>query len=565
MWDLVGGSVREIVAVAYGQLLVPIAVAGVACVLALATVVVTHRRSRVMEPDEARVPAGPAVILMVVAAVVMGVAATRSDVLENGLLRKPAGEIITWVVNGVTDVDRDGFGIVGRSSDGDPFNAEVFPYAADVPGNGIDEDGVGGDLPAGTAPFRDVPIASAAWTRRPDVVLVVLESFRADVVGAQFEGTPITPVLDGLAAKGLGVRLAYSHNGYTVQSRFHLFSGTLAGPPGAPTLIDDFKAQGYLVGYVSGQDESFGGPLYDIGFGRADVSKDARSDRAERYSTASTPGSLAVPMTVVERNVQALLAQAATDRPLFLCVNFHDTHFPYSHDRMDSLTSPERLSRERIVPGERNRLWATYTNAAANVDRAIGHVIDAVRTVRGAEPGIVVISDHGESLFDGGFLGHGYDLNEAQTRVPLVVANMPMTLPEPFVQADLRSALLAAMSAPAEGGRPGTRPREPGLRAFQYLGDLARPKQIAFIARGGRLIYDFRSDRVQMSPGPWVRPDELPTSDHEEFLALIRYWERIQLACGLARRPPARLASIRCPRACVCSSTASSEARPRSC
>ena len=528
MLDLVNGDITEIFAVSSGQLVGPVFVALAACATAGASIWAVQRYTAPDRGEAVRAPVLMPLLLTLAGAVGLGVAATQSDVLENGLLRKPAGQLFAAVVNAATDVDRDGFGIVGRSSDPDPFNASVYPYAVDVPGNGVDEDGVGGDLPASAQAYRDAPMPSAAWARTPDVVLVVLESFRADLVGARFEGKPVTPVLDALAARGVANPAAYSHNGYTVQSRFHLFTGGLAAAPAAPTLIDDFKARGYHVGYFSGQDESFGGAQYAIGFARADESSDATADRSKRYSTSSTPGSLAVPLTVVEERIHGFLGRAPRDKPLFLSVNFHDTHFPYTHPGIETLVSPTRLRREDIVPGEKDRLWATYANTAANVDRAIGSVIDAVRTARGAEPGVVVTSDHGESLFDGGFLGHGYGLNEAQTRVPFVVANLPMQMSAPFAQSELRPALLAALEAPAGDTRPSLRPRG-DAPIFQYLGDLARPRQLAFLRPAGRFVYDFRSGRVKAGAADWLRPGDLPKAEHEEFLDLVHFWERIQL------------------------------------
>jgi arylsulfatase A-like enzyme len=527
MLDLVNGDMKEIVAVSSAQLVGPAIVALAACAVAGASVWAVQRYAAGGDAAE-REPVLAPVALAVAGAVALGVTATRSDVLENGLLRKPAGQLFAAVVNAASDVDRDGFGIVGRSADPDAFDASVYPYAVDVPGNGVDEDGVGGDLPAAAQPFHDAPMPKGSWARRPDVVLVVLESFRADLVGARFEGKPVTPVLDALAVRGLSNPAAYSHNGYTVQSRFHLFTGSLAAAPGATTLIDDFKARGYHVGYFSGQDESFGGPQYGIGFARADESSDARADRARRYSTSTTPGSLAVPLTVVEGHIRDFLGRAPRDQPLFVCVNFHDTHFPYTHPGVETITSSTRLAREDIVPDEKARLWATYANTAANVDRAIGSVIDAVRKARGGEPGIVVTSDHGESLFDGGFLGHGYGLNESQTRVPFVVANLPMQMTEPFAQSELRPTLLAALEAPEGPARPALHPRG-DAPIFQYLGDLSRPRQVAFLRPDGRFVYDFRSGRVKAGAADWLRPGDLPKAEHEEFLELVRFWERIQL------------------------------------
>ena len=109
------------------------------------------------------------------------------------VLRKPAGKVLALAADTLTDVDDDGFGVANRLSDPDPNDARIFPYALDVPGNGVDEDGVGGDLPAGLPPYTE-SIDAARWSRRPDVVLIVLESFRFDVLGGRFEGRTITPV-----------------------------------------------------------------------------------------------------------------------------------------------------------------------------------------------------------------------------------------------------------------------------------------------------------------------------------------------------------------------------------
>jgi arylsulfatase A-like enzyme len=339
-------------------------------------------------------------------------------------------------------------------------------------------------------------------------------------------------VLDALAARGVAVRHAYSHNGYTVQSRRHIFTGSTADIRGASTLIDDFKGNGYETAYFSGQDESFGGAEQGVGFDRADAAYDARSDRDRRYSTFTTAGSLAVPHGVVTERVAAFLASRTPERPLFLYVNFHDTHFPYHHAVIEPLLAAPVLPPGAIVPSRAGDLRAMYLNTAANVDRAIGTVIERVRETTGREPGVVVLSDHGESLFDEGFLGHGYALNDAQTRVPLIVANLPLVVPEPFGQADLRVALNAALAGDSRSAPVVERRNEP---VFQYLGVFDRPAQIAFTTAEGRTIYDFRADRVLLD-GAWRRPDTLApdSAARDRFLTLVHTWERMRLARGEA-------------------------------
>jgi hypothetical protein len=308
-------------------------------------------------------------------------------------------------------------------------------------------------------------------------------------------------------------------------------SGHLATDGDGRTLIDDFKANGYLVGYFSGQDESFGTAEYHVGFDRADVSYDARVDRDRRYSTFTTAGSLAVPFGVVLERVGEFLRDRGSDaKPLFLYVNFHDTHFPYSHNQVQAITSSTRLVRSDIVATERDALWATYANTAANVDSAVGTLLAAVSRTRGRDPAVIVTADHGESLFEEGFLGHGYALNDVQTRIPLIASNLPVAIEEPFAQRELRTALGRALQVSADRPATPTVREAPDKAIFQYLGTLARPNQIAFLTTTGRTLYDFRAQRVKVGAAEWRRPEDLPAPRQVDFMRLIHEWERMILA-----------------------------------
>jgi glucan phosphoethanolaminetransferase (alkaline phosphatase superfamily) len=467
-------------------------------------------------------------LLMTVATPVVAVARLQSDVLDNGLRRTPASGWLSQIVDRVSDFDGDGWGILGQPGDAALFDARIHPYAIDVPGDGIDEDGVAGDLPASATPFIDARPSDAPWRIDPDVVLILLESFRADAIGARVDGVEVTPVLDRLAANGVSAPLAYSHNGYTVQSRWHVLTGSLA-TLSKSSLVDDFKAHGYETGYFSAQDESFGGPAWTAGFTRADVAYDARADVRLRYSTFTTAGSLAVPYPVLSSRVGAFLDRRRRDRPLFLYVNFHDTHFPYHHAAIAPLLPAPVLSPSQIAVGRAADLREMYLNTAANVDRAIGQLLADVRRTTGRAPAVIVLGDHGESLFESGFLGHGYALNDAQTRIPLIISNLPATVPQPFGQSDLRGVISGALARGDAAARPQLHV-DASRRVFQYLGTLDRPAAIAFVSSRGRLVYDFRSDRVIDGGAAPRRPDSLTHDVREEFVALVRTWERMRLA-----------------------------------
>lgn len=539
MFDLSGRSPSEILAVSSAHLLWFGGLAGIGAVgLAVAVGVLRSRgRSVVSRVEQVtfRRAVLPAAILFCLGLV--GTTALRlgSVVVDTGVAWKTAGRVLGNVVLTASDFDRDGASMFSRPGDPALFDARIRPYAPDVPGNGIDEDGVGGDLPASLPPYTEPPVQSTPWRIKPDVVLVFLESVRADVIGQAYGGLSVTPTLNALAAAGISSARAYSHNGFTVQSHQHLFTGSVADIRGRRTLIDDFHAQGYQTAYFSAQDESFGGAQYDIGFARAEVSSDARRDVDRRYTTFTTPGSLAVPYQVVVERVSSFLRERSRDKLLFLVLNFQDTHFPYRHAAIRPILSAVALDRSEIAPSHADALRAMYLNTTRNVDDAIGGVIEAVRKALGREPGVIVLSDHGESLYDEGFLGHGYALNDAQTRIPLVVANLPIVVEEPFGQSDLRDAIARAFAVAAPGAGPQLR-QDASKSTFQYLGSIERPVQIALTSITGQVAHDFRTGRVQVDRAGWRRPEALEPDGFRRWRELVHQWERMVLAREQARR-----------------------------
>jgi arylsulfatase A-like enzyme len=541
MFDLTGRQVSEMLAVASPHLVLPGllsvgAVSGVG-----AAVWAVNRLGNRAHRERGRVSRRTAVgaaALFVAGFLAAAVAGATSDTLEDGLRRKPVGNTYTRLTAAITDFDGDGYGIGGRLSDPAPFDSAIYPYALDIPGNGIDENGVGGDLPSAEPAYVERTAPTTPWPHRPNVVLIVLESFRADVVGRQLNGHPVTPVLDGLAREGVSSSRAYSHNGYTVQSRYHLFTGSLVGLRQDGSILDDFKRNGYETAYFSAQDESFGGPAAGVGFERADVSYDARQDRDRRYSTFTTAGSLAVSHRTLQERLDEFLASRDGSMPLFLYLNFHDTHFPYHHREIESLISTVSVAQRQITPSRREALFEMYLNTAANVDRAVGTALDAVARAVGGPPAVIVTADHGESLFDEGFLGHGYAINDVQTRIPLIVRGLPMEIVEPFGQVDLRDTLLGALARDDGETRPRL-VRAAGKTVFQYLGNIHKPRQIAFHDGEGRIIYDFRDDRVVLPDGARLRQQAaLEGPAAEPFLTLVHYWERMMLARAAGAAPP---------------------------
>lgn len=526
MFDLVGRKPVEFVAVASAQMLGVVLALVVGAGTAAVLLGLVNRRFPAGAIGSPRVrtwgwwAAGFLVVIALTTSMRL-----YDDALDNGLRRKPAGQVLGAVVTSTTDVDRDGYGLLSRPSDPAPFDARVYPYAVDIPGNGVDEDGVGGDLPTATTVAQDA--LPTRFVQSPPVVVIMLESFRADLVGRRDEGRPVTPVLDALAATGTIIP-AFSHNGYTVQSRFHLFTGRLSGQGRPGTLLEDFRRNGYELAYFSGQDESFGGSEYDVGAEAADIFYDARQDVARRYTRFTTAGSLGVSSAVVLERVEAYLARRQQSKPLFLYVSFYDTHFPYTHDGIATLVDATRVSQSDIQPARKDDLHRMYRNTAANVDKAVGELLQLVARHVDQPPVTIVLADHGESLFDEGFLGHGYAINDVQTRIPLIVSGVTLHTCAPIGQADVRAALTSALALePAAEGTPALPCASP--RVFQYLGSIDRPRQIAFTDGESRVWWDFRARRGRVAGGPWLPERDLSTADRERVLAVVHFWERLRL------------------------------------
>jgi hypothetical protein len=477
----------------------------------------------------------PLLGLVLLAIALSAAGRTADPTLDWGIGWKASGRVTGALLQRVLDADRDGYGLVSRPPDPANFDASIHPWAVEVPGNGVDENGVGGDLPVAASAYTEPAIPSPVFRQRPDVVLVLLESVRADVVGMQIGDRPVTPVLSAIARRGIEVPYALSQTGSTASSRFHLFTGSLAALHRQPPLVDAFNANGYQTVYVSGQDESFGTPGWAVGFERATYRYDARQEPQRRYTQFATAGSLAVPFDVVNEHVERFLASVRRDQPLFLYVNYHDTHFPYWHKRVKPLVSPVVVDASDLSASRAPELRAMYFNTVANVDAAIGRVLDTVRRTRGAEPAVIVTSDHAESLFDEGFLGHGFGVNLFQNQVPLLAGNIDIELPSQVGLAEVRARLLAALG---QERRPAPTPvlnATERPRVYQVAGGLDSPVQIGFFENGQEFVVDLRDQRVREGAAPWRKLGGLDEATAARVRELIWYWEAMALARQNAR------------------------------
>ena len=449
-----------------------------------------------------------------------------------GFERKASGQLAKFLLDELSDLDRDGYGALSRPADPAALDADVYPFATDRPGNGIDENGLAGDHPtdfalAGTD-FE--ALQRETWQTRPHLLLIYLESFQAGLIEKDTpEGRPVTPFLRSLAVAGNASDHAYVHSPWTLDSRAQLFSGRISPVPGESTLIDDLLARGYTVAYLSGQDESYGKSEEVLGTGRAHHFYDARADAERRTSRTTAPVSLQVSWKTLLGRVREFLDGWDGEGPLFLYVNVVDTHFPYWHDEIDDLLGVPPLLRSQIRARNEEHVRRAYDKTARNVDVAVDRIVAAFRKKIGeADHGILVTADHGQALYENGLLGHGRSLDALLTQVPFLVWGIGGEWPEPIGPTDVRALIARNLGRARVSGKP---PRarfvqDPSRRLFQYAPSLARPAFLGAQGVADRLEFVLHRGKLRRVPVGGGAPRQIAERG-ADFERLVWQWERL--------------------------------------
>jgi len=280
------------------------------------------------------------------------------------------------------------------------------------------------------------------------VLLVTIDTLRADALGSYGKADAGTPTLDRLAAEGVRFERAHAQNVITLPSHANILSGRYpfdhgirdnAGfrfPAGSDTLATLLKARGFHTGaFVSAfpLDSRFG---LDRGF---DVYDDRFGDRGSHtaFRMEERPGG-----ETMSAALRWLGAQGSS--PTFCWVHVYEPHFPY--------TPPEPFaSRYRDDP---------YQGEVATADSILKPLLEPILDAgRGGRTLVVMTADHGEARGEHGEMTHGIFAYEGTLHVPLVFYQptllAPRTVASPVRHVDLLPTILDALGVAAPAGLPG--------------------------------------------------------------------------------------------------------------
>jgi arylsulfatase A-like enzyme len=265
--------------------------------------------------------------------------------------------------------------------------------------------------------------------RGTDLLLVTIDTLRADFVSAYGAGFESTPTFDALAVQGVLLERHHTVISLTAPAHLTLFSGLLPSEHGlrrngqriagdVPYLPEILELAGYRTGACLGATVMRRWSGFARGFGFFDevVSDPERKPGFVNERTAQE---------VVDAALEFL--DGVDERPQFLWVHLYDPHDPYrappEHLRpaessgplgVDQVQPSELISRDRQLENRRG-----YAAEVRYADAQLARLLTAWDSrARGRRGLVVVTSDHGEGLGEHDYEGHGFHLYQEQLEVP---------------------------------------------------------------------------------------------------------------------------------------------------
>lgn len=374
------------------------------------------------------------------------------------------------------DFDRDGYSSVLAGGDADDRRADINPGRKEIPGDGVDNNQIGGDLTSAAqaewfgarSSLHGKPIPGA---KRLNLVFVFIDAVRADHLGAYGYARNTTPNLDKLAARSA------------------LFENALS--PAANTF--ESAARFMKSSYWDAQVESWSQILANNGYDVI-LFPERRRPMLHRYVKGAhvAPGSEGKYLKESIDVAIDTLTAAPEGKPFCAYIYAVEPHRPYArHEAFDFGSNTIDL----------------YDSELAFTDHHLGRLFDWVeQSGRMNDTMIVVMADHAESFGERGVYRHSSQLYQDQVHVPLIFyvpGLKPRRVPDYVTTVDLGTTILDAVGIACPDSYAGVT-----LLPLMRGDSFAHPP-----------IYGEQTLREKEFPN--VRPDQYPQPVNKKYMIVM--------------------------------------------
>jgi len=384
-----------------------------------------------------------------------------------------------------------------------------------------------------STPAREAP-TEATTPVDANIVLIFLDGANALRTGLYGYERETTPVIDALGADSLVYDAAVSQAVYTIASMGSVLTGQYPERHQSVTFADRLRddvltlpgvlsQHGYRTAGFSGN--SVASETFGLDQGYQDFvpvwENDAYTGHGDSVFTA----------------FRDWLAEDEEGR-FFAYVHFREPHFPYNPpapfdsrfgptepfpEGVSDMTTVDALNAGGADAKTLQRVRDLYDGNLAYVDSLVGELLRCLDERGLTEETIVVVTaDHGEALFEHGFIGHNTQLYEESIRIPLVLkipGRAPGRVTEPVELLDLTRTLvqLAGASVPDEmQGRSLFAPREDRVAFTRSVWKRAR---YSARTKRSKLIWDSRTGKTELYDLVSDPREERDIHDETSFLA----------------------------------------------
>lgn len=314
------------------------------------------------------------------------------------------------------------------------------------------------------------PSNRSAEMRLDSVIILMLDTIRADHLSCYGYERNVSPAIDGLASKGILFERHYSSSSWTVPAHFSLMTGITSGAvrqefsisPKSVTLAERIRLLGYRTACISANPLLSKGINFDQGFDILDCDVNI-INRINNLRLFDLLSHLKIRRPIHTNAIKTFnSAELVTDyalewiektgkEPYFLFINYMDAHDPYlppteykglfekgyngkfTGDICGDLSEAEFI--RDVVPKMNKDDWkyviSQYDGAIKYIDDQIGRIIQHLEKKKILDNTILIImSDHGELFGEYGLATHHLTLSDEETHVPLII-HYPRVIKQP--------------------------------------------------------------------------------------------------------------------------------------